>query len=635
MACFKYRIINNGVQKAFGGYTKDSTGVEGAWYCPPSMAIELSDVRNIELYGDDPEYFNSYVTVIKIGSCGSAPAVSNCAVIIEDVVVTPNTAIGLNTPNGEAIIQINEAVNPYEYSIDGVFYQPLYIFASLREGDYIAYVRNASDHACYATRAFTILSPTPELFTSVSSIKNPTQVGASDGEIKATILDGSGNYTVKYSFDNIVHPLDSGDPIQSMIKVGLPAGEHTVTIVDIANGATKVSVVTLINPAVVVELPGSFLDVPMMNSIHWVIEDLTEMQTPDNRLLNNQYYPGHVKTEYFQPVALEDFLITQFNTDFKNSVCELFDYHTNKLIKTFVPPVLVEKNLGKRLDFPLRIEADEEAGRSRVYFVGGPPPVPVFMDTAFEIINSNNGYNGVYKPVALETDLNLGYVYIVISKEWNQPVGTNQVFATGRFEASSNYFNVYEALHDFSDLEEGCYYGRLTVFDSLLTIQARSEPISLKLEHKKYLRLTYRNKDNDFGLAFVHGYTGVIRLPALHGHKGTPGGEHSTSRNSDATLVKVSATMFRKFPLEVWGVPRYIHEKVATLINCGYWTINGVRYQTEDGYPIPVFIEKSLLSHATITVEQVGWQNKYKTLSQSGAIAERLIATGTGGFISR
>lgn len=644
MACFKYSVRNIGTKKAFGEYTKASTLGQIAWYCPPLMTINISDVLDMSITGEDVSYFNTYVKVTRIGSCNEEPAASTCTVLITDVDSTANTAAGVANPNGTATISINETISDYEFSLDNVIWQASNVFTKLggfskstnaKRVNYTAYVRKKSDHSCYTSQPFTLPDSPVQLFASAQVIKHPSQPGASDGEIRITFLNGSGNFTVEFSHDGIVHPLNSGSPLQSMVKVGLAAGEYTIEVLDVATGQTMELEATLTDPVLAPPPPGSFLDVPFMNSIHFVHEDLSEDETPDNRLLVNQFVPGYTKTNYFNPFTNADFPTTQFNTDFEFSKCELYSYGKDELIKTFPEAVLLEKNIGRTSDYQIRIEADSQAGRSRVYFTGGAPPIAIYMDTTFEIVNNLEGYNGVYNPIAIETDPNLGYSYIVITKDWTQPSGTDFVFATGRFPATDQNYNVYEFMHSFSDVPEGCYFMRLVAFDSLSEKMYKSEPIIIKAKHPKTKLLTYSNRDNCFGLSFVHGYTGIIRIPALHGHKRTPGSEAVNSRNSDTSLIKVSARMFRRFPLDVFLVPMYIHEKIATAIQCDDWTINGVAYQTEEGYPEPVFIDRCLLANASVIIEQVGWFDKYNSDDMGTIYDGGGLISGNGGFIRR
>jgi hypothetical protein len=606
------------------------------------MPVVIDDVLAGSIVGDDPAYFSSFIRLLRGDPCDPVP-VSTCDVMIEEVITTPNTSTGAFKPNGTATIVINNAIVDYEFSIDGVYWQASNVFTGLGGFNkqnpmavptYTARARKRTDLNCFATQTFSIHTSTAALFATVSVLRNPRTVGGSDGEVSVMVISGSGNYTVKFSHDNITHDLSSGAAFQSMVKTGLPAGSYTVTVTDLANGAVKTFTVALTNPVLSEPEPGDFFEVPAMNSLHFVIEDLDKPQTPDNRLLINQYYPRFKKTNYFQLVEKSDFIVTQFNSNYKHSHAVLLTYPDRTFVKNFQAAVLVEKNIGETEDFPIRIENHTQAGQSRVYF-NGPPPVAIETDVTFEILNNNEGFNGVYKPVSLAIDPNLGYEYIVINKAWALAAGIEFVSATGRFDVSTTDFNVYEIIHTFDDVAEGCYCIQLAAYDRPSNIViAESEPIDLQVTHKNALALRYRNIDNAWNLSFSHGYTGLIRIPALLGHKRSPGGERTTSRDSNYSLVKVSARRQRTFVLETFMLPMYLHEKIAVALDCDYWSINNVEYQTEEAYGEPSYINRYLLANSSVRIEQTNWHGRYNSDDINVLVDDGFIV-GNGGFIRK
>lgn len=627
MACFKYTITNLGNDKAFGEYIQASTNQSAPWYCHPGMSIHLNDVMAGTITGDDPGYFYGYVVVAQGDPCGAAPT-STCTVDITEVITTANTAQRWQAPNGAAQIEISD-LDPslYEFSIGGQFWQASNVFGGLANGSYTAWVRKKADPTCFSSEAFTIAASIPFLFGTAKVLKNESKGGAADGEIQVQVVSGSGSYSVHFNHDNSTVNLTSGNMIQTMVKEGLSAREYTITITDIPNGATLVIKETITAPVVARSKPGTKLEVPFMNSIHYVIEDMTEPQTPDNRLLINQKYPGFQPVNYSQKIVKTRYLTTQFNTDYKNARAELFEYGSDKWMKTFPAPILKKKNIGETEDHPVQIWPHHIAGFSRVYFATGAPRVPFTVGVPFEILNNAEGYNGIYDPVGVYLDPNRGYEYAVIKMPWTQPGGIDFVTATGRFEVSVVDFNVYEIPHTFNEIPNGCYYVKLTAFDADSSLVARSEPLDIQDKHENCLLIEARNVDNAFGLAFSFGYTIVLWIPGLLGHKRRPGGERVTSRNSDYSLVKVSAKKQRTFDLETFMLPPWLHEKLSVLFDCDFYTINGVPYQTTEGYGDPAYIYKFLLANSSVRVEQVAWLDKYNS-DDAGTVAD------IGGFIS-
>lgn len=630
MACYSYTLINTGPEPVGGHYTRDSDGNELSWTCNRNQQVILQGVRGNEITSFNPVYYEQYV-IEKRGSECSPPPASVCTLAITEVQTTPNTNSGLTFPNGTATIVTNDDVNIslYEFSIDGQIWQASPTFGGMTAiVSYIAYARKKADTTCYAQLAFTVPKGVPALFASMQTTRHPTTVGGADGEIEVKIISGSGNYTVKFLHDNITYDLSTGAGYQVMLKLGLVAGEYSALVTDLANGQNMTLKALVSNPVVVPVEQGSFLDVPMMNSLHWVREDLAAPQTPDNRLLINQRYPGYAPCNYFNPYLKTDFITTIFNTDYAYARAELFKHGTLDKVKTFPAPILKIKNLGETGDFAIQIMDHTEPTQSRVYFAAGSPPIPLAAGVPFEILDSNTDFDGVYTPVAVQIDPNTGYEYAVISKLWAQEAGTEFVSATGRFNVTAVDFDVYEIIHTFEDVEYGCYYLVLTAYDDASADVWISEPINIEAAHPNTLLIKYRNIDNAFGIAFATGYTGVIRIPAILGHKRRPGGERTMSRNSDWSLVKVSARKQRVFDLETFMLPPYMHEKLSVLFDCDYWTINKVQYQASEGYADPGYVYKFLLANSSIRVEQTPWLDKYNS-DDIGTVGET-----NGGFLA-
>lgn len=628
MACYRYKIASSGGPAQQGTYKKCGESTFSNWSLQSGSEIILECTEEFSIFPGDSQAFGMFASLTKLDNCTpTPPPPSGCD--LEILEAGPVPANGPNSPTG-AVLFTTSGLGALQYSEDGVTWRPVNVIVNLLPGNYIGYVRKLHDHSCIKSKAFTIGYKHASIFATAATTKNVTVIGGSDGEVTVNIIEGSGHYVVTFDHDDIAVPVQSGAKQQSLTKTGLPVGVYSATVEDIVTGEEMVVSAEVTQPIFVppVEAPennsGDFLEVPILNSFHFVRENLNALQTPDNRLLINQYHPGFTKTNYCQPVVKDQLLTTQFYTNYRASKCELFNYISKALVKTFLPAELIEKNVGITKDFNVRIINHNIPGKSRVYFASGPPEIPLFVSKAFQILNNAYGYNGTYLPEAIEMDMNLGYQYIVINKQWTLDSSISSVSGTGRFDVSFTDFNVYQFKHTFEDVPNGVYFMKLTAFDLNSSIVFTTEPINIQVSHPKHLKLQYTNVDNAFGMTFSKGYVGTLWIPAILGHKRSPGGERALSRNSDFSLVKVSAKKQRLFDLETFLLPPYMHEKLSVIFDCDYWTINGVPYQSSESYETPAYLNRSLLASSRITIE-TRWFDKYNS--------DDLGTVSSGGFI--
>lgn len=377
-----------------------------------------------------------------------------------------------------------------------------------------------------------------------------------------------------------------------------------------------------------VSSPSSFLDVPLMNSLSFVLEqDIDNCDNPqalDNVLLKDQYYPGFLETDYLQKVCKCDALRIQFNSDFDSFTITLYNYCTDEAVKTF-PYEIKEENLNVTETYSIVIRNHSGfPGYSRVYFNVGTPPIPLQVGQFFNILNNADGFNGTYEIIDIQNDTILGYQYIVINRNYNI-AGPNSN-ATGEFSISTVDYNVFESQLDFLDVADGQYYIRIVATQLVEDeepniIAARSEPIDLKVEHEGTNQIIYRNFDNAFNITWTTGYIGSIRVESLFGHKRVPGGERTISRNSDYSAVKVSAKKTRTLTFETFMLPPYLHEKLSVVFDMDFKSINRVQVEGIEGYGEPEYIDRFLLANSSIKLEQVGWFDRYNS-DDIGSITE-------------
>lgn len=434
-----------------------------------------------------------------------------------------------------------------------------------------------------------------------------TYNGGADGTITLTVTGGSGDATFEWS---------DGPTTQN--RTGLSAGTYEVTITDLGGGSTLYRTIEILQPAPPV-IPASLLDVPAMNSLTFVIEqDIDNCDNPqglDNVLLKDQYYPDFLETDYLQKVCKCDNILIQFNSDFESFSISLHKYCNDEVVKAF-PFELKEQNLNVTETYSIVIRNHSGfPGQSRVYFNSGAPPIPLQVDQTFTILNNADGFNGTYAIVDILNDSVLGYQYIVINKNYSIPDPNSN--ATGEFYTSTVDYNVFETQLDLTDVTDGEYYARIVASEvdvesgEVTTIAARSEPIDLKVEHEGTCHIIYRNFDNAFNITWTTGYIGQIRVESLFGHKRSPGGERTISRNSDYSAVKVSAKKTRTLTFETFMLPPYLHEKLSVIFDMDFKSINRVQVEATEGYSEPDYINRFLLANSSIKVEQVGWFDNY------------------------
>lgn len=461
-------------------------------------------------------------------------------------------------------------------------------------------------------------------FVLTESHTDVTVEGGSDGTITLGITGGSGNFTYVW---------DDGPTTQN--RNSLPAGDYTVTVTDTITGQEEELTITINEPNVQ-PVEGTFVEVPFMNSLHWV--DKTESadfinnpQALDNRLLCEQEFEGFEQTNYFNKVCKADTRILQFYSDYANFKIRAYEYGKVVPIKEF-GWVLKEQNIGIPEDFMITIRNHTGfPGQSRVYFNVGAIPIPLVVGAVFTIFNNLDGFNGNYAIESIQNDFTLGYQYLVINK--NYAVATPTSAATGRFFTSAVDFNVFESAMTFAELE-GEYYCTLVAINLAgeeTEILWQSEPIDVQEVHKKTNLIEIRNKDNAFGITWTTGYILQLRVES-HLFKRLPGGERSTNRNADYSLTKINAKKTRGVLFETYFLPPYLHEKLSVGFDCDSYTINKVAFQSTDAYAEPKYVDDFMLADSSIKIEQQKWFDNYNS-DDLGTVNEGGFLIHEGGFI--
>lgn len=572
------------------------------------------------------------------------PVLIDCTIKVTSV--TTNNAI--NNTGGSATINVIGAApggSSLEFGISPfvtnqpwqqpTVWQSGINFNNLASGDYLAWVRVVGfETTCIDAYKFTIGNI--ENLAANATKTDVTVNGGSDGTITVNVTNGSGNYTVTFVYDNSSVNLSGNNP-QTTTKSGLQAGAYTINVHDLVTDQVLQLHVVINEPIVIPPPDGTKLEVPFLNSLSFVIEQsLDNCDNPqglDNTLFCEQTFKGFTQPIYYQKLAKCDKPIIQFNSDYPNHSARLIDYITQEVVKTFSVQ-MVEQNLNKEEQFNVTIRNHTQPGQSRVYFNSGTPPIPLSKGDSFEIANNADGFNGMYAIADIITDTLLGYQYLVINKNYSLSETTSS--ASAIFVHHEEDFNVFEFAVDVLDVSNGIYYVQINAINpsGLVGATAVSEPIDIQVEHEGTCLIKYRNTDNAFGITWTTGYIGLLRVESLFGHKRFPGGDRTVSRNSDYSLVKVSAKKQRVLLFETFMLPPYLHEKLSVVFDCDSLQINSIPVQTLEGYAEPSYLDRFLLSNSSIKVEQIGWFDKYNS-DDIGTISDQGFIIANEGFLKR
>ncbi len=180
------------------------------------------------------------VTVQDANGCTSTcdgtintPSAPSCSIINTTDVSCNGLSDGNLTAEGSG------GSGTYEYSIDGVVFQPSGIFSDLAAGSHTITVINAGQQMCTSTCTAFINQPTTLSCTTTKT--DVTCNGGSDGSASAVAAGGVGPYT--YAWDDAAASTTAS-------VIGLPVGSYTVTITD-SNGCTTSCTAMLISPPTV------------------------------------------------------------------------------------------------------------------------------------------------------------------------------------------------------------------------------------------------------------------------------------------------------------------------------------------------------------------------------------------------
>jgi hypothetical protein len=138
------------------------------------------------------------------GGSGSINVVGGTCVIKPNMFIKTNSATCSDVSNGSVVITAIGGTPPYEYSLDGVLYQPSSMFIGLSSGNYTAYVKDSS--GATNSQSFTINASSTQTTYTVNLYQQP---------IATPIYNNTSNYTqITYNwYADVTPPLPSGKTI--------------------------------------------------------------------------------------------------------------------------------------------------------------------------------------------------------------------------------------------------------------------------------------------------------------------------------------------------------------------------------------------------------------------------------------
>lgn len=453
--------------------------------------------------------------------------------------------------------------------------------------------------------------------------------GGSDGTITVTASGGSGNYTYVWT-DGPTTPL----------RTGLSANIYDVQVNDTVTAEQVLLSIQINEPdPAVVEEPEGFLDVPKMQTLHFVvpeaIDNCSTFQTLDNRLLNDQEHPDYNNLAYCQLFQQCDSFSVQFRSSYSNVSAKLVTLPGLADTVTYTP-VRTVQGLNQEQTFDVRLQ-DNGSSQTRIYFVGSSAlPVVVNTGDTFSLFNTTNTIDNTYQIISILQDTALNQQYLVINASYNS-VNSSET-GTATFVESVLPFDIYEFSVDFSAIPVGDYRIEITTQNIAQTIQlnALSEPINVQVSQPDTIFISWTNIDNAFDIDYTNNIIHRMRLRGQFFNR-LPSFEVDGFRDIPGNFTILSAKPQRRVRINFFDIPPYLIEKIAIAFRNDVVRVNGILVTSEEGLEEVAYRTRYGLNNATLVVEQQNWFNNYNT-DDPGVIelpTEALILRGQEGFIKR
>lgn len=423
--------------------------------------------------------------------------------------------------------------------------------------------------------------------------KDVTVFGGNDGQINIHTSGGSGNFLYLWA------DLPFG-PDNLSLRTGLLAGLYAVTVYDNTTNLSKSLNIEIKQPGFVKPEGNGFFSISPANSLQFspvqTIDNCNNPYNLDNRLFNEHSEAGIKRACYYQQYQTCDKVKTQFKSDFSSHTVNILNLRTGSTTLLTVNKALELTGHSKEYTGFLKSNGD---GKTRVYF--NTPFLPfIFKEgQSIEVYNSNI-LNGTYTILSINFDV-LGTGYLLINAAYDSQNLTESAGIRAFYNEFD--FDVYEFEINFAGYQEGLYQ----VVINFSTSTVKSEVISIG-DYPNSLVIKYRNLDNAFGIEYITGITGLIRINARFRERNP----FSDIKNytDNFKLKKVKAEIFRRIKLEIREIPPWMVEKLAIVFLHDYFEVNGVEYQSNSGLE-PTYQDRYALASAEIELQQVEWLDGY------------------------
>lgn len=506
-----------------------------------------------------------------------------------------------------------------EYKIDTVW-QASNVFTGLTNGSYDCVTRQTSS-GCLS-RTVTVEVGVNATLSASYTKTNLTASGANDGTITLTVINGSGTYTYLWS-----------DAVTTKNRTGLAPGTYSVTITDFVTGDTfPINNITILDADPVV-IPDIYFEVPVMQSISFSPNKETDssstLKTLDNVIYaNSQTLPRFNGMCYEQKINQSDIITVQLRSNRNGNIIELIN-EDGEIVDTYTF-TLINQYVSLLEQYSVRLQ-DHGDSKTRIYFIGESSiPLALSSGDTVEIVNNAEGFNGSYSILSIELDAVTSSQYLVINKLYNGAAASSN--AEANFAVNTLDFNIYETVIDFSLVDTGYYYMKAYVPGE--DVEYYSEPISVKVNHKKTHLIEFTNVDNAFDIDYSNNITHKVRVESLF-YKRNPSVEKDTIRNTDNRLNTLSAKPQRKITFEAYNIPPYLVEKLAIATAHDVFKIQGVEFVAEEGTEEPEYKEGYGLASIRAIVEQKQWFSTYNGNDLGGIGIDQGFIIANEGYIKR
>lgn len=189
-------------------------------------------------------------------------------------------------------------------------------------------------------------------------------------------------------------------------------------------------------------------------------------------------------------------------------------------------------------------------------------------------------YESTYSPINISLIDHYGDVIITLAMT-NK--GAN-IYEPGKY--------IFEAEMSFAGLPEGCYFLKREC-GSPVVDTCISEPISIKVKHKRSIYAEYSNSSFHGDVVFETGITFAARIPADLLYD-SPGSERFTYTDQELNPTVLKSKPFRVFNFIVgneYGVPKWVIDKLNWIFSCDTITLDGKPFSALDDFKIDQITE--------------------------------------------